>query len=214
MWDVLVDAPAAAQLAALVSAGHGAACGTVSALPASTYTTSFLIACFCTLSIFFALMLSRQEVLASAVLLNLSFLVIVSFCFIYTKSLVLMLVTFESLLLVSLNMLRLTSKSERISEAVSEMFMWTLFGSFFLLIGFFLLIAEVGAGTALSSNFFAASDLSPASSLTCIFFFVGFGVKIPTWPFLSWLLKAHVEASVEFSILLSGFIVKLGVLGL
>jgi len=43
---------------------------------------------------------------------------------------------------------------------------------------------------------------------------MGFGVKIPIWPFLSWLLKAHVEASVEFSILLSGFIVKLGLLGL
>lgn len=40
---------------------------------------------------------------------------------------------------------------------------------------------------------------------------VGFGVKIPVWPFFSWLLKAHVEASVEFSILLSGFIVKAGV---
>ena len=34
------------------------------------------------------------------------------------------------------------------------------------------------------------------------------------FPPLSWLLKAHVEASVEFSILLSGFIVKLGILGL
>lgn len=43
---------------------------------------------------------------------------------------------------------------------------------------------------------------------------IGFGVKIPLWPFFSWLLKAHVEASVEFSILLSGFIVKLGVFGL
>ena len=43
---------------------------------------------------------------------------------------------------------------------------------------------------------------------------IGFGVKIPIWPCLSWLLKAHVEASVEFSILLSGFIVKLGILGL
>jgi NADH:ubiquinone oxidoreductase subunit 4 (subunit M) len=43
---------------------------------------------------------------------------------------------------------------------------------------------------------------------------VGFGVKVPLWPSTSWLLKAHVEASVEFSILLSGYIVKIGVLGL
>ena len=43
---------------------------------------------------------------------------------------------------------------------------------------------------------------------------VGFGVKLPIWPCFSWLLKAHVEASVEFSILLSGVVVKLGALGL
>jgi NADH-quinone oxidoreductase subunit M len=41
----------------------------------------------------------------------------------------------------------------------------------------------------------------------------GFCVKVPTWPFSSWLLKAHVEASTEFSILLSGLLVKFGVIG-
>jgi len=43
---------------------------------------------------------------------------------------------------------------------------------------------------------------------------LGFGVKLPVWPCFSWLLKAHVEASVEFSILLSGIVVKFGALGL
>ncbi len=43
---------------------------------------------------------------------------------------------------------------------------------------------------------------------------MGFGVKLPLWPCFSWLLKAHVEASVEFSILLSGVVVKFGALGL
>jgi NADH-quinone oxidoreductase subunit M len=40
---------------------------------------------------------------------------------------------------------------------------------------------------------------------------VGFSVKVPLWPFISWLIKAHVEASTEFSIYLSGFLVKFGV---
>lgn len=43
---------------------------------------------------------------------------------------------------------------------------------------------------------------------------LGFSVKVPLWPFSSWLLKAHVEASTEFSILLSGYLVKFGVIGL
>lgn len=47
-----------------------------------------------------------------------------------------------------------------------------------------------------------------------LLFLVGFGVKLPIWPCYSWLLKAHVEASVEFSILLSGVVVKFGALGL
>lgn len=51
-------------------------------------------------------------------------------------------------------------------------------------------------------------------ALTGLCFLIGFGVKVPLWPATSWLLKAHVEASVEFSILLSGYIVKIGVLGL
>lgn len=49
---------------------------------------------------------------------------------------------------------------------------------------------------------------------TSLCLLLGFGVKVPVWPCFSWLLKAHVEASVEFSILLSGLIVKLGVWGL
>ena len=52
------------------------------------------------------------------------------------------------------------------------------------------------------------------SLLVGVLFLVGFGVKLPVWPCFSWLLKAHVEASVEFSILLSGLVVKFGALGL
>ena len=39
-------------------------------------------------------------------------------------------------------------------------------------------------------------------------FFIGFGVKIPVWPFHYWLTRVHVEASTGFSIFLSGFLVK------
>jgi NADH:ubiquinone oxidoreductase subunit 4 (subunit M) len=62
----------------------------------------------------------------------------------------------------------------------------------------------------------AISSAIPArwGFLTGLCFLIGFGVKVPLWPATSWLLKAHVEASVEFSILLSGYIVKVGVLGL
>jgi formate hydrogenlyase subunit 3/multisubunit Na+/H+ antiporter MnhD subunit len=132
----------------------------------------------------------------------------ISVVFIFTTSLALMFLCFESLLLLAVGLLKLTSKSERIGEAIGEMFMWTLFGSFFLLLGFFCLYIDAPA------TFNGVQSPEAVSPLVSLFFVIGFGVKIPVWPFFSWLLKAHVEASVEFSILLSGFIVKLGILGL
>ena len=176
-------------------------------------TLSVLVSAVITLTIFFTLMLNKQTTITTQVLANIAVLLCITLCFLHTQSLVILLITFESLLLVSLNLLRLTSKSERIGEAISEMFMWTLFGSFFLLAAFFLLAVELGTSVAFDSQFLTTQHGCCISGVTCLFFFIGFGVKIPVWPFLSWLLKAHVEASVEFSILLSGFIVKLGVLG-
>jgi NADH-quinone oxidoreductase subunit M len=60
----------------------------------------------------------------------------------------------------------------------------------------------------------ALQGLSTLDPLVALLLLFGFGVKLPVWPCYSWLLRAHVEASVEFSILLSGVVVKFGALGL
>ena len=114
-----------------------------------------------------------------------------------------MFISFEFLLLSAIYMLLLTSKSERVRDAALEMFIWTLFGSAGLLTGLGLV---GGLSTGLMPHRWGF--------LASLCFLIGFGVKVPLWPATSWLLKAHVEASVEFSILLSGYIVKIGVLGL
>lgn len=43
--------------------------------------------------------------------------------------------------------------------------------------------------------------------------FLGFGFKIPLWPFHYWLTKTHVEAPSSFSMYLSGFLVKTALYG-
>lgn len=126
------------------------------------------------------------------------------FVFVGTTSLWLMFFSFEALLLSAIYILLLTSKSERARDAALEMLVWTLIGSAGLLTGFGLLGGAYHVSTAP-----ARWGLAPS-----LCFLLGFGVKVPLWPTTAWLLKAHVEASVEFSILLSGFIVKIGVLGL
>ena len=89
--------------------------------------------------------------------------------------------------------MRITSKTERAGEALREMYLWGIVGSIQLVIGLVL---------------FQVNDLVSSVFLLC-----GFAVKVPLWPFGSWLLRAHVEASTEFSIVLSGLLVKFGVIG-
>lgn len=117
------------------------------------------------------------------------------------NNLVSLVIGFEFMLLSSLFLLKITSKSDRSLEAIVEMFVWSIFGSLFLFLGLIL-------------NSFNTLHLFSVETLCIFFFILGFGVKVPLWPFTSWLLKAHVEASTEFSIFLSGFLVKFGVLGL
>lgn len=145
----------------------------------ATTSLSFLIACFVTLSVFFCLMLTRQSALVSVASWYILALTGVSIIFIFSDSVVTLFICFECLLLLALGLLKLTSKSERISEAISEMFMWTLFGSLFLLLGVFSMYSEMRSG------FSAFRAPSVTTSLTGLLFLIGFGVKVPTWPFFS-----------------------------
>lgn len=157
--------------------------------------------------IFFVLTASKPQAILAPAILSLIIILASGFVFITSESLITILISFEMLLLASLYLLRLTSKSERVAEASAEMFFWTLMGSLALLTVFSWLYAK---GLTSLVALLEQGQLNTAATLLCI---VGFGVKVPVWPFFSWLLKAHVEASVEFSILLSGFIVKVGVYG-
>ncbi|NEQ44041.1 MAG: NADH-quinone oxidoreductase subunit M [Leptolyngbya sp. SIOISBB] len=51
-------------------------------------------------------------------------------------------------------------------------------------------------------------------SLLLIAILVGFGIKIPLFPFHTWLPDAHVEASTPVSVLLAGVLLKLGTYGI
>jgi len=153
---------------------------------------------------FFMLSQTRPGSVAGPTLLSGVVSLSAGLVFLSTTSLWVMFISFEFLLLSALYMLLLTSKSERARDAALEMFIWTLVGSAGLLTGLGLIGGLYGESTSPSRW----------SLLGGVCFLVGFGVKVPLWPATSWLLKAHVEASVEFSILLSGYIVKVGVLGL
>jgi NADH-quinone oxidoreductase subunit M len=45
-------------------------------------------------------------------------------------------------------------------------------------------------------------------------FFIGFAIKVPVWPFHTWLPDAHVEAPTAVSVILAGILLKMGTYGL
>lgn len=117
----------------------------------------------------------------------------------FNFNLLFLVIGFELMLVGSLFLLKLTTKTERAAEAIFEMFVWSIVGSVLLFVGLVLYYISFFGLIVIYSN---------------VFLMLGFFVKVPLWPFTSWLLKAHVEASTEFSIFLSGFLVKFGVLGI
>lgn len=130
----------------------------------------------------------------------------------FTDSLILFFLAYEMLLVPSFFILYKFAKTRRCVEAAYLMFFWTQFGALFLIFAFIYLF------TVADSSVFSIVSLSYFNQFEVNFIFIccliGFGVKLPIWPFYGWLPKAHVEASTNFSIFLSGVLVKFAFFGL
>ncbi|MBX3062567.1 MAG: NADH-quinone oxidoreductase subunit M [Anaerolineae bacterium] len=68
------------------------------------------------------------------------------------------------------------------------------------------------AGSPLTLPFQA--DIGVVKAIAFIAFFVAFAIKVPIWPFHTWLPDAHTEAPTAGSMLLAGVMLKLGAYGL
>src|SRR5690606_33567307 len=70
-----------------------------------------------------------------------------------------------------------------------------------------------------SGNFTADGILSPLNPsnlrfIAYIALFIGFAIKIPMFPFHTWLPDAHVEAPTAISVILAGVLLKMGTYGI
>lgn len=101
--------------------------------------------------------------------------------------------------------------------------LYTFFGSIFMLAGILLLYFQTGGQTA-SMQYFATHMISgnivvfgittSLQLLTFLLIFVAFAVKIPMFPFHTWLPDAHTDAPTEVSVILAGVLLKMGAYGL
>jgi len=97
-----------------------------------------------------------------------------------------------------------------------KFFLYTMFGSAFMLLGFLALYFKAGRTfdiAELTAN--VANAGIPKNTQTLIFagIFMGFAVKVPMFPFHTWLPDAHTEAPTVGSVILAAVLLKLGTFG-
>ncbi len=89
-----------------------------------------------------------------------------------------------------------------------KFFLYTLLGSVLMLIAMFWMVAEAGTSDIPALMQY---DFPPgAQTWLWLAFFASFAVKVPMWPFHTWLPDAHVQAPTAGSVILAGVLLKLG----
>jgi len=105
----------------------------------------------------------------------------------------------------------------RIYAAV-KFFIYTMFGSAFMLVGILWLYNLTSSLDLVTVQQFLQANpnaLSPRTEmLLFLSFFLAFAIKVPLFPLHTWLPDAHVEAPTAGSIILAGVLLKMGTYGM
>lgn len=144
-------------------------------------------------------------------LFSLNFFIIIVFFYVFSTNILIFFLFYEFLLIPSFLIVYFISPSRRAIQASLYFLIWTQIGSFLVLVVIAYLVSVVG-----SSNFHDVKSYNFSYVETFFMYlllFLGFGFKVPIWPFHYWLTKTHVEAPAGFSMYLSGFLVKSAVYG-
>lgn len=129
-----------------------------------------------------------------------------------TLDLLIFYVLFESTLIPMYIMILIWGSRERKIRAATMLFLYTLFGSVFMLGGIIYMYWVLG--TTDYQTIVATANFSPFEQRLLWFaFFLSFATKVPMLPVHIWLPEAHVEAPTAGSVILAGILLKLGSYG-
>ena len=104
--------------------------------------------------------------------------------------------------------------------AAIKFFLYTLFGSVFMLLGILALYFNTTPHTFDMIEMARQAAANPLwlperfQILVFLAFYLAFAIKVPAFPFHTWLPLAHVEAPTAVSVILAGVLLKMGGYGL
>jgi NADH-quinone oxidoreductase subunit M len=129
------------------------------------------------------------------------------------QDLILFFVFFEVVLLPMYFMIGVWGGPNRQYAAI-KFFLFTLFGSALMILGFLALYFKGGNTFDIPELIANASDIASGTQML-IFggLFIGFAIKVPMFPFHTWLPDAHTEAPTVGSVILAAVLLKLGTYG-
>ena len=138
------------------------------------------------------------------------------------EDLILFFVFFEVVLLPMYFMIGVWGGEQR-QYASIKFFLFTLFGSALMILSFlslYFLVKDPNTGELLRTfdmaKLSAAGGAGIAHATALVIFggmFVGFGIKVPMFPFHTWLPDAHTQAPTQGSVILAAVLLKLGTYG-
>ena len=91
-----------------------------------------------------------------------------------------------------------------------KFFIYTLAGSLFRVMAILVLYLRTHTFDLLELERLAPTLDLPFQQLLFLAFFIGFAIKVPVFPFHTWLPDAHVDAPTPISVLLAGVLLKMG----
>lgn len=154
--------------------------------------------------------IKKNKLFFVGLFLALQGLVVGVFC---AKDMILFYVFFEAFLIPMYLIIGIWGGNNRVYASI-KFFIYTLFGSVLMLIAIaYIFVNEVSNDISELSRYLRYYPFN-TQMLLWLAFFVAFAIKIPLWPFHTWLPDAHVQAPTSGSVILAGVLLKIGGYGL